>query len=93
MVVKEIELPCCESCAEDASESSWACLEVTSTPTDYFFYYNDGKTKELLGSARSKYLSSEVAGGFTGVVMGLYAIDEDGAWAEFKELDWKQGTR
>ncbi len=93
MVVKEIELPGCESCPENGEESSWICLEVTSTPAEYFFYYNDGKTKELLGSARSKYLSSEVAGGFTGVVMGLYAVDEAGEWAEFKELDWKQGTR
>jgi hypothetical protein len=50
-----------------------------------------GENRVFLGSARTKYLSSEVAGGFTGVVMGLYAIDGEGRWAEFKNLTWKQG--
>lgn len=93
MVVKEIEIPGCESCSKNAEDDSWICLEAESTPSEYFFYYNNGETRELLGKARTKYLSSEVAGGFTGVVMGLYAIDEAGNWAEFKELDWKQGVR
>lgn len=44
-----------------------------------------------LGRARTKYLSSEVAGGFTGVAMGLYAVDGSGRWARFEKLDWKQG--
>lgn len=26
----------------------------------------------------------------SGVVMGLYAIDEKGGWAQFKNLEWKQ---
>lgn len=52
--------------------------------------------KEFVGSARTKYLSSEVAGGLTGVLMGLYAVDENGKWAEFEKLDlkvedWVQG--
>ena len=66
-------------------------LEAESTPSEYFFYVRKGDTRELLGSARSKYLSSEVAGGFTGVVMGLYAVDNEEKWAEFKDLYWKQG--
>lgn len=66
-------------------------LFVVSDPEKYEFYYTmDGK-KKFLGSARTKYLSSEVAGGFTGVLMGLYAVDEDGKWAEFEGLEWKQG--
>ncbi|MBO5522264.1 MAG: hypothetical protein J5986_01100, partial [Roseburia sp.] len=47
------------------------------------------------GTARTKYLSSEVAGGFTGTVMGMYAVnpEENGKKAaEFKNLIWKQGT-
>ncbi|MBD3922303.1 glycoside hydrolase family 43 protein [Paenibacillus sp. PR3] len=43
-----------------------------------------GQTIEL-GTAQTKYLSSEVAGGFTGVVIGLYAIGE-GAKAEFTKF-------
>ena len=85
MVVKEIELP------DDAEVT----LKVVSDPAQYHFYgVVDGK-EILLGSARTKYLSSEVAGGFTGVVMGMYAVnpekDEDRK-ALFMNLCWKQGT-
>ena len=66
-------------------------LEAESTATEYLFYVRCGNTRELLGRARTKYLSSEVAGGFTGVVMALYAVDEEGKWGEFKDLYWKQG--
>ncbi len=38
------------------------------------------------------YLSSEVAGRFSGVLMGLYAVDEDGKWAEFEKPGWQQGV-
>ncbi|MCR2806374.1 glycoside hydrolase family 43 protein [Paenibacillus soyae] len=41
----------------------------------------DGKETPL-GTAQTRYLSSEVAGGFTGVVIGLYACGED-SLAEF----------
>ncbi|GFN33474.1 glycoside hydrolase family 43 protein [Paenibacillus xylaniclasticus] len=38
-----------------------------------------------LGTAQTKYLSSEVAGGFTGVIIGLYAVGE-GASAQFSKF-------
>ncbi|MBO6230302.1 MAG: family 43 glycosylhydrolase [Ruminiclostridium sp.] len=41
----------------------------------------------MLGSAYTKYLSSEVCGGFTGTVIGLYAVG--GNNAEFSELEIK----
>ena len=31
----------------------------------------------LLSQADTRYLSSEVAGGFTGVYLGFYAVDSD----------------
>lgn len=65
-------------------------LKVVSDENRYYFsYVADGK-EEQMGDARTKYLSTEVAGGFTGVLMGLYAVDEDGKWAEFTEFEWKQ---
>lgn len=82
MIVKKV--PLAAGCAE-------AVLEVDSTAAEYFFYCIIDSQRISLGSARTKYLSSEVAGGFTGVVMGLYAVDEAENWAEFKELNWKQG--
>lgn len=81
-ILKEIKLP------EDSSEIR---LEADSDSLKYYFYLRDGEERIFLGSARTKYLSSEVAGGFTGVVMGLYAVDEQGNQAEFKDLSWKQG--
>lgn len=67
-------------------------LEVDSAAEEYIFYcYVDG-VRKYLGKARTKYLSSEVAGGFTGVVMGMYAVDCDEKWAVFKNLIWKQNN-
>lgn len=69
-----------------------ADLYVISEPDKYHFYCSVNGVKELLGSARTKYLSSEVAGGFTGVVMGMYAVDEQEKCAEFKDFCWLQGV-
>ena len=40
----------------------------------------------FLGDAYTKFLSSEVAGGFTGVVIGLYAVGNHNR-AEFTNLE------
>ncbi len=69
-----------------------ADLQVISNSVSYHFYYSVNGRKELLGSARTKYLSSEVASGFTGVVMGMYAVDAEEKWAEFKDFCWLQGV-
>ncbi|MGN0588808.1 MAG: hypothetical protein ACI4KO_04670 [Ruminiclostridium sp.] len=37
-----------------------------------------------LGSGQTKYLSSEVSGGFTGTVIGLYAAGDN--TAEFRDF-------
>lgn len=51
-----------------------------------FFIQMDGKEIEL-GKAQTKYLSSEVAGGFTGVFIGLYACSKNSPnIAEFKNF-------
>lgn len=54
----------------------------------HFYLVNTTGEETALGAAETRYLSSEVAGGFTGVVMGFFAIDntESGAWAEFTNL-------
>jgi alpha-N-arabinofuranosidase len=48
-------------------------LRVEATPFTYSFWLQDGEQATLLGSGEVLYLSSEVAGGFTGVYLGLYA--------------------
>lgn len=83
-VAGQIELP---------QEQTVTELHVESEPQWYHFYGKCGSEEVCLGKARTKYLSSEVAGGFTGVVMGMYAVNEQGEenrWAEFTGLSWKQ---
>lgn len=76
--------------AADAEQQAVQLKAVTKEES-YEFYVIDGTKEVFLGKAQAKYLSSEVAGGFTGVVMGLYAVDEQENWAEFRNFCWKQG--
>lgn len=63
-----------------------ASFVIEAEAYGYHFYVVMGDEKIKLGYADSKYLSSEVAGGFTGVTIGLYAVDESGNWAEFTDF-------
>ncbi len=80
-------------------------LKVVTEHINYNFYaIIDGK-ETFMGKADAKYLTSEVASGFTGVFMGMYATSNviesntcitqindisDSEWAEFSSLTWKQ---
>lgn len=59
-----------------------AQLRITSNPYQYQFYANGQK----LGQADTKYVTTEVAGGFTGVVTGFYAVDKKERTATFRSL-------
>ena len=48
-------------------------FKITSDPLEYHFSIIHDGQETVLGSARSKYLSSEVSSGFTGVMIGLFA--------------------
>ena len=64
---------------------SSAVLNVSADNFGYVFTVNG----TMLGKADCKYLSSEVCGGFTGTVIGLYAVGENTAeFTEF-ELDYE----
>lgn len=83
-VVKSIELP---------AEQKQVTLRVVSDAAKYTFYGQCGGEEVLMGTARTQYLSSEVAGGFTGTVMAMYAVnlqEEADCWAEFTDLYWRQ---
>jgi len=43
---------------------------------EFFAQFPSDKKPVLLGSGKTKYLSSEVSGGFTGVMVGMYAIGD-----------------
>ncbi|MDE5992529.1 MAG: glycoside hydrolase family 43 protein, partial [Oscillospiraceae bacterium] len=62
-----------------------AKLLVRANNLFYNFYVVDGGKEIHLGNGSAKYLSSEVAGGFTGVVIGLYAVG--GVEADFSGFE------
>ncbi|HYH03656.1 MAG TPA: glycoside hydrolase family 43 protein [Bacillota bacterium] len=68
----------------DLENTNTALLVIHASNYCYnFFLEREGKQIQL-GMAQTKYLSSEVAGGFTGVIIGLYAYGQSsGKYAEF----------
>ncbi|WEL16415.1 Xylan 1,4-beta-xylosidase, glycosyl hydrolase family 43 [Halorhabdus sp. SVX81] len=53
-------------------------LVVDATTEEYTFRYDDGDGEPTeLATAATRYLSTEVAGGFTGVYIGPYALGTD----------------
>ena len=67
-------------------ESGEAVLKIRMDNFGYYFSAVTEKGETSLGGAQSKYLTSEVSGGFTGVVLGLYAV---GGTAEFSGFEYK----
>jgi alpha-N-arabinofuranosidase len=82
-VVKQVPVP----------EEEIILLKAVSDPLSYYFYCQSGDEEIYLGKAQAKYLSSEVAGGFTGTIMAMYAVSagQNGEErAEFTDLLWEQ---
>ena len=65
-------------------------LKIEGTPDQYAFYLADPKKKEYieLGRQDTRYLSTEVAGGFTGVMIGLYASSNGKPSSAKAYFDW-----
>lgn len=59
-----------------AIPNNHAKLIITADHYNYQFYINEISDETHLGWGESKYLSTEIAGGFTGVLIGLYAVDK-----------------
>lgn len=58
-------------------KNNHATLVIVATPNDYTFYVGDIKPENLLANMETRYVSSEVALGFTGVFIGLYAYGKE----------------
>ena len=67
-------------------ESGSAEITVTANRFGYMFFVNG----IVLGGAETKYLSSEVCGGFTGTVIGFYAVGSNTARFTDFELIYKE---
>ncbi len=65
-------------------------LSASGTPEWYTFSYSlEGKTDKMeLGKMETRYLSSEVAGGFTGVYIAMYATGNGLKSSVPADFDW-----
>lgn len=76
-----------------AIEGASAVLTIEFDAQRYRFGVVDGARKTVLGTAQSRFLSSEVMTGFTGVVIGLYATgDGQSTFTEFS-LQYGEETK
>lgn len=57
----------------------YAKLVIRADHFNYNFYLVTEECEHFLGSGSAKYLTSEVSGGFTGVILALYAVGENTA--------------
>ncbi len=79
------------ACAE--AESGPLEFFVECTPTEYRFGVLRGETAHVLAVGETRYLSTQVAGGYTGVIVGLYTTGggapstnpAEFAWFEIKQ--------
>lgn len=63
-----------------------ATLRISANAYGYTFSLAGAEAH--LGTAQSRYLSTELASGFTGVLIGLYAQNsKNGGWAEFSAFE------
>ncbi len=81
--------------AEQTVKGNDIQLRIEGKPLEYTFYFSDSKDNQykLLGRMDTRYLSTEVAGGFTGVMIGLYTSSNgkpSNAKAYFDWFDYKE---
>ncbi|QMV44040.1 glycoside hydrolase family 43 protein [Cohnella cholangitidis] len=69
----------------DLGSDNHATLIIRASQERYSFLVQANGKDTLIGTAQTRYLSSEVAGGFTGVLIGLYAYGEESK-AEFSKF-------
>ncbi len=68
-------------------------LRISGAGTTFSFQCSqDNQSFKELINVRSKFLSSETAGGFTGVYAGLYATGNGKASTSFADYDWFEYT-
>jgi xylan 1,4-beta-xylosidase len=81
---------CAEVACEPLTSKAPSCVLVIDAQRDeYVFSQGEDESQlRVLGAAETRYLSTEVAGGFTGVYFGMYATGNDAACAEPADFDW-----
>lgn len=71
-----------------ASDHGWV-LAIQADRANYVFCYGSSEHDlRPLGSGETRYLSTEVAGGFTGVYFAMYATGNGAPCAQPADFDW-----
>ena len=74
----------------DLKDINKVSLVINTRNRHYSFNIKSKEEEIKLGTVQTRYLSSEVAGGFTGVVIGLYAYGSNCCdYAEFTNFKYK----
>ena len=75
-------------------KGSKVMLRIRTSNRLYSFEYSfdNGRTFKEAGKMNARYLSSETAGGFTGVVIGMYAKASSGNSLCYGQFDWMRMT-
>ncbi|MDR1344914.1 MAG: glycoside hydrolase family 43 protein [Tannerellaceae bacterium] len=76
--------------AEHSIAGSQTLLRIKGSPLQYSFHFADPGNGEYteIGRLDTRYLSTEVAGGFTGVMIGLYASSNGKPTKAKAYYDW-----
>ena len=71
------------------NDASTVYLQVKGDIRSYSFAYStDNQTFYPIGSANTRLLSSETAGGFTGIYLGLFTTTTDPNSKTYADFDW-----
>lgn len=80
--------------AKEGIGSGKVWLKVEGNEYNYVFSFStDGLEYKRLCQMNTRYLSSETASGFTGIVLGLYATGQSGKHADFYTFDYSMIPR
>lgn len=81
----------CHTEKQISIDSSKVYLRITSD-SEYYYMYASTNNKEfnLLVKMEYRYLSTETIGGFTGVMLGLFAQTSNPDKAGYVDIDWFQ---
>ena len=76
-------------CQEVIVPASNIQLQVKGENDTFSFAYSlNGTTFQSIGQMDTRYLSTETAGGFTGIILGLYATSQTPATHAYADFDW-----
>lgn len=76
-----------EHCMEEQELTDKITLHIDAKPQQYLFSVQIGEQKFDAGTGETRLLSSEVAGGFTGVMIGLY-VQKTTGWTTFRNFNY-----